>query len=327
MNNIDTIKPIFYISDENKNMIKNIENKLKLVNISGNTKRTNLKIKSKVRSIHSSLAIEANSLSLTAVENIIGNKLIIGERKEIQEVKNANELYENMNNYNWKDEEQFLKAHTIMMKYFEDDNGYYRNYGEGIKKGNKVIYTAPESRFVPSLMKSLFKFINNEDKNIHPLILSSIFHYYFVSIHPFSDGNGRMARFWVSLMLTKYNYKFEYIPIEEEIYLNQKEYYESISQCHVNGNANVFIDFMLKIINSSLEKTTHKTTQKLNNNQMKIIQLIKKDPFITKNKLASELDITYDGVKYNINKLIKMNIIERIGAANGGYWEVKDDNE
>ena len=108
-----------------------------------------------------------------------------------------------------------------MMKYFEDDNGYYRNHSEEVKKGNEVIYTAPQSILVPSLMKSLFNFITENEKEIHPLILSSIFHYYFVYIHPFSDGNGRMARFWVSLILTNWNSKFEYIPIEEEIYLNQ----------------------------------------------------------------------------------------------------------
>ena len=121
--------------------------------------------------------------------------MVLGDRKEIQEVKNANELYEHIDKYNWKKESDFLKAHTLMMKYFDDDNGYYRNHGEGVKKGNEIIYTAPHSILVPSLMKSLFNFITENEKEIHPLILSSIFHYYFVYIHPFSDGNGRMARF------------------------------------------------------------------------------------------------------------------------------------
>ena len=110
--------------------------------------------------------------------------MVLGDRKEIQEVKNANELYEHINEYNWKNESDFLKAHTLMMKYFEDDNGYYRNHGEGVKKGNEVIYTAPQSLLVPSLMKSLFNFITENENEIHPLILSSIFHYYFVYIHP-----------------------------------------------------------------------------------------------------------------------------------------------
>ena len=225
---------------------------------------------------------------------------------------------------NWKDEKDFLKAHTLLMKYFEDDDGYYRKHGEGVKKGDEVIYMAPNSLLVPSLMKSLFKFINEEQ--IHPLILSSIFHYYFVAIHPFSDGNGRIARFWVSLILTDWNDKFKYIPIEEEIYLNQEEYYNSIAQCHTNGNVNVFISFMLKIIYSSIKKnnkTTQKTTQKLNDNQIKILEYIKENPKITRNELANKLSISPDGVKYNLKQLVDKKIIERIGADNGGYWNIR----
>ena len=329
MKNTDIIKPIFCITDNNKKIMSEIENKLNLIVIDNNAKKRNLRIKSKVRSIHSSLAIEANSLSLESVESIIDNKLVLGDRKEIQEVKNANELYEHIIEYDWKSELDFLKAHTLMMKYFDDDNGYYRNHGEGVKRGNEVIYSAPESILVPSLMKSLFQFMTDNENEIHPLILSCIFHYYFVYIHPFSDGNGRIARFWVSLILTKWNPKFEYIPIEEEIYLNQQKYYDSIAQCHVNGNVNVFIDFMLMCINSLLEKITQKTTQKttqkikLNNNQLKIIELIKENPKITINELSKKLNITSDGVKYNLKKLVDNKIIERIGPDNGGYWKIR----
>lgn len=316
--NFDKIEPKFYISEDNKKDIKKIEKELSLINLNNK-----IEIKSRVRSIYSSLAIEDNSLPLESVERIIENKLVLGDKKDIQEVKNANELYEHMNEYNWKDEKDFLKAHTLLMKYFEDD-GYYRKHGEGVKKGDEVIYMAPNSLLVPSLMKSLFKFINEEE--IHPLILSSIFHYYFVAIHPFSDGNGRIARFWGSLILTDWNDKFKYIPIEEEIYLNQEEYYNSIAQCHINGNVNVFISFMLKAIYSSIKKinkTTQKTTQKLNDNQIKILEYIKENPKITRNELANKLSISPDGVKYNLKQLVDKKIIERIGADNGGYWNIR----
>ena len=317
--NFDKIEPKFYISEDNKKDIKKIEKELSLINLNNK-----IEIKSRVRSIYSSLAIEDNSLPLESVERIIENKLVLGDRNDIQEVKNANELYEHMNEYNWKDEKDFLKAHTLFMKYFEDDDGYYRKHGEGVKKGDEVIYMAPNSLLVPSLMKSLFKFINEEQ--IHPLILSSIFHYYFVAIHPFSDGNGRIARFWVSLILTDWNDKFKYIPIEEEIYLNQEEYYNSIAQCHINGNVNVFISFMLKVIYSSIKKinkTTQKTTQKLNDSQIKILEYIKENPKITRNELANKLSISPDGVKYNLKQLVDKKIIERIGADNGGYWNIR----
>lgn len=325
MRNIDTIEPIFYISDENKKCIDEIENRLSLIVINDNNKKRNLQIKSKVRSIYSSLAIEANSLSLNSVERIIDDKLVLGDRREIQEVKNANELYENIDVYDWKNENDFIKAHTLLMKYFDDDNGYYRNHGEAVKKGDEIIYTAPESVLIPSLMKSLFKFLNDKEKEIHPLILSALFHYYFVYIHSFSDGNGRIARFWVSLILTNWNPNFKYIPVEEEMYLNQEEYYNSIAKCHINGNANEFISFILNCINTALKKTTQKTTQKLklNDNQLRIMKLIKDNPKITRNELSERLNITTDGVKYNLKKLIDNNLIERIGPDNGGYWNIK----
>lgn len=99
-----------------------------------------------------------------------------------------------MDEYDWKNEDDFLKVHTLLMKYFEDDNGYYRNHGEAIKKKNEIIYTAPESILVPALMKSLFKFLNAKENEIHPLILSAIFHYYFVYIHPFSDEDEHLRQ-------------------------------------------------------------------------------------------------------------------------------------
>lgn len=199
----EEIKPIYNINEKFKKTILDINKEIKNININDKKRTEYLKLKSKVRSIHFSLAIEANSLSLKNVSDIINNEIVIGKKSEVQEVKNAVELYDNINEYDWKSEKDFLKAHTLLMKYFDDDNGYYRNHGEGVKKGNKIIFTAPESLVVPNLMKSLFTFINNCKE--HPLIIASIFHYYLVYIHPFSDGNGRIARFWVSLILKDYN--------------------------------------------------------------------------------------------------------------------------
>lgn len=158
------------------------------------------------------------------------------------------------------------------MKYFDEDGGKYRKHGEGIKRANKIVFRAPESILVPGLMESLFKYINKNEKVIHPLVLSSLFHYYFVYIHPYTDGNGRTARFWFSLMLTDYNEVFTYLTIEETIYKYQKQYYKAIDDCHVNGNTNKFISFMLKVIKETIINTTQKTTQKnLNVNQKKIL--------------------------------------------------------
>lgn len=320
MNFFDKIKPIFHFDDEMKKTIKEIDNKLNIIEINDRQKRKYMISKSKVRSIHSSLAIEANSLSLFDVENISENKQVIGKKHEVQEVKNAIEVYNNIHLYDYKSEKDLLEVHQLMMKYFDEDNGSYRNHVEGVKRNNEIIYMAPESILVPSLMKSLFDVINNSELN--NIILSAVFHYYFVSIHPFSDGNGRLARFWVSLMLINYNAKFEFVPIEEEIYLNQKEYYSSIAECHNNGNANVFIKFLLNIINSSLDKIIINSNFVMNDIQNRIIELITNNNRITQNEIANIIGVNVRTVKRNFKILIDNSIVERIGSDKTGYWQI-----
>ena len=316
----DKVAPVFNIDNEMNYLINEIDKKLNEIKINDKQKRKYMISKSKVRSIHSSLSIEANSLPLFAVENISYDKPVLGRMDEVQDVKNAIEVYNNIDKYDYKSEKDFLDAHKIMMRYFEDDNVGYRNHGEGIKKNDEIIYMAPESILVPNLMKSLFKYIN--DSNLNLLLLSSIFHYYFVAIHPFSDGNGRMARFWVSLMLKKYNKNFEFIPIEEEIYFNQEEYYNSIEKCHINSNANKFIKFMLNIINISLDKIIRSNNFVMNEIQNKIYELIASNRFITQNEIVDILGISIRTVKRNFKVLIDNNIIERVGSNKKGYWEI-----
>ena len=152
----DEIKPVFFIDNKMNDILNDINVKLKKINVNDKQKRKYMISKSKIRSIHSSLAIEANSLSLFDVESISENKLILGKKDEVQEVKNAIEAYNHINEYNYKSENDLLKLHELMMKYFDEDNGNYRNHGEGVKRKDEIIYMTPESILVPSLMKSLF---------------------------------------------------------------------------------------------------------------------------------------------------------------------------
>lgn len=316
----DKVKPKYYIDKEMNDILQDINEKLKYIDISDNQKRKYLISKSKIRSIHSSLAIEANSLSLFDVENISENKLVLGRKDEVQEVKNAIEVYNRMNEYNYKSESDLLKVHSLMMRYFDDDNGEYRNHGEGVKRNNEIIYMAPSSILVPSLMKSLFAYIANSDLNI--IVLAAIFHYYFVSIHPFSDGNGRCARFWVTLMLIDYDKNFEFIPLEEEIYLNQDNYYSAIAECHNNGNANVFIRFILKTINSSIDKLIRNSNFVLNDIQNKIVLLITNNNKITQREIANITNVNIRTIKRNFKILIDNSVIERVGSDKTGYWQI-----
>ena len=141
----DKIKPVFNIDYEMNNLLRTIELKLNQISITDKQKRKYMISKSRVRFIHSSLLIDANSLPLYAVENITFNKPVLGIMNEVHEVKNAIELYNHIDEYDYRSENDFLKAHQIMMEYFEDDNGGYRNHDERIKKEDKIIYMAPES--------------------------------------------------------------------------------------------------------------------------------------------------------------------------------------
>ena len=134
-----------------------------------------------------------------------------------------------------------------------EESGEFRRGEEGVFNGEQCIFMAPPARFVPQLMNQLFNWMKEAPGNVHPLILSSVFHYEFVFIHPFSDGNGRMARLWHTAILSKWKTVFEYIPIESQIEKFQDEYYDAIAKCHIDGTSTIFIEFMLSQIDKILD--------------------------------------------------------------------------
>lgn len=144
--------------------------------------------------------------------------------------------------------------HGIMTYRTVQESGVFRKGEEGVFSGDKCIFVAPPPNMVNELMKDLFSWLKSSKKNVHPLIRSAVFHYEFVFIHPFADGNGRMARLWHTIILYQWRKVFEYIPLESQIEKFQAEYYDAIAKCHVNGNSNVFIEFMLDMIDQILDE-------------------------------------------------------------------------
>lgn len=179
--------------------------------------KPHLRKNNRIKSIHSSLKIEANSLTFGQVRDVINGKTVFGEQREIQEVKNAYAAYERLSEINPYNIRQLKQFHGIMTKYFVEESGEFRSGEEGVFNGNQCIFMAPPAQLVPQLMDELFTWMKEAKDNVHPLILSSVFHYEFVFIHPFSDGNGRMARLWHTAILSDWKPVFEYIPIESQI--------------------------------------------------------------------------------------------------------------
>ena len=190
-------------------------------------------------------------MSLAQVTDVLEGHRVMGPPMEIQEVKNAILVYDKIGSFNPKNEKHFLKAHAELMQGLIVDNGDYRGKNVGVVSEKGVAHVAPPYRQIPRLMRALFLFL--KDKEIHPLIISSVFHYEVEFIHPFSDGNGRMGRLWQHVILAKYHPLFEYVPMESVIREKQKRYYDVLGECDHEGDSTVFIEFALQAILESLE--------------------------------------------------------------------------
>lgn len=247
--------PPYQITDQILTLVGQISEKIGSI-----TQRSNLDAKphlrknNKIKSIHSSLAIEANSLTLGEVKDVINGKTVLGAEKEIQEVRNAYAAYDEIANLDVYSLQELQRLHGIMTKYLTDVSGSFRLGEEGVFSRDTCIFMTPPAIFVPMLMEDLFGWMKHSQGKVHPLILAAVFHYEFVFIHPFTDGNGRMARLWHTAILTKWQPIFEFIPIESQIEKFQNGYYDAIAKCHRNGNSTVFIEFMLEQINAVLDE-------------------------------------------------------------------------
>lgn len=263
---MDNCKPPFVITNEMLFYIDSISEKLVNINGQGSlSAKPHLRKNNQIRSVYSSLRIEANTLSLSQVRDVINGQLVLGKQKEIQEVKNAYEAYEKISSVNPYSISDLNTIHAVMTKYLVNESGCFRKGEEGVFDGDTCIFMAPSAKFVPDLMEQLFSWINSEKKNIHPLILASVFHYEFVFIHPYEDGNGRMARLWHTAILTKWMPVFEYISLESQIEKFQDEYYDAIAKSHIAGNSNIFIEFMLKQIDDVLSSVVSENTKDTGN--------------------------------------------------------------
>lgn len=270
----------------------------------------------RIKTIQGSLAIEGNTLTTDQITAILDGKPVIAPINEIQEIRNAIKAYELLDNLNPNSLDDLLKAHLTMEAGLIDDAGHFRSGGVGVASGEEIIHYAPPAKRVPQLMKELFGWLNDTEE--HPLIKSSIFHYEFEFIHPFSDGNGRTGRLWQTLILANWRPVFKNLPIENIVYKYRKEYYRAIAISGGEDGCTPFIEFILGVIDETLalESRAPRSTRD------KILEQIRNNPKITRNDLAAILGITPDGVKYHLQKMTAEGVIVRHGSARGGYWKV-----
>ena len=249
---IVSVKPPYDITPKILKLISSISEKIGEVNANYLSRQSpQLRKQNRIKTIHSSLQIEGNTLTEEQITALIENKTVVGPQKDILEVLNAIKVYEKLDKYDFLSEKSFLKAHQVLMTGLISDAGKYRKQGVGIVKGTKLEHVAPPYKNVPYLMKDLFKYLKDSDELT--LIRSCVFHYEMEFIHPFLDGNGRMGRLWQTLILMSEYPIFEFLPFETLISKTQKEYYKSLAMSDKLGKSTSFIEYMFGVIDQSLE--------------------------------------------------------------------------
>ena len=326
-------KPPFEITSKIIELISNISEKIGEINsLQDSPHNILLRKENRIKTIHSSLAIENNSLSLEQITAIVDGKRVLGNPNEIKEVKNSVQAYDLLLSLNPYDEKDLLKAHKLMMQDLVERNGKYRTDGVGVFDGEKVVHMAPPAKRVPELMGDLFEWLKTSD--VHPLIKSCVFHYEFEFIHPFQDGNGRMGRLWQTVILKEWKEVFAWLPVETLVKENQKGYYNVLGVSDSLANSTKFIEFMLSVILNTIEEiiktenkenqnVTVKVTQKVTATQQKIIDAIKTNPYVTQEELANIVRIARKNIIVNMKKLQENGLIKRIGADKNGHWQAE----
>jgi Fic family protein len=317
------MKPPYDITPKILKLISSISEKIGEINANYLTKQSpQLRKQNRIKTIHSSLKIEGNTLTEEQITALIENKRVIGPEKDVLEVLNALKVYEKLDQYKFSSDKSFLKTHLELMNGLFESAGKYRNQGVGIVKGTIVEHIAPPYENVPYLMKDLFVYLKDSDDLT--LIKSCVFHYEMEFIHPFLDGNGRMGRLWQTLILMAEYPVFEFLPFETLISKTQDEYYKSLALSDKLGKSTIFIEYMLGVIEKSLENL-------LNYNSRVLKDIDRLEYFITlgikefnrKNYMNVFKDLSSATASRDLKKGIELNLLESIGNLNKTKYIVK----
>ncbi|UZH54861.1 Fic family protein [Salinimicrobium tongyeongense] len=316
------MKPPYEITPNILKIITSIAEKLGAINATYlNKPSPKLRKENKIKTIHSSLKIEGNTLTEEQITALIENKRIIGPKKDVKEVLNAIEIYEHLENYDPLDEKSFLKCHKDLMQNLISDAGKYRKQGVGIMKGSVVEHYAPPYQNVPFLMKDLFQYLQTSQEI--ELVKSCVFHYEMEFIHPFLDGNGRMGRLWQTLILMQKYPVFEYLPFETLISNDQEKYYSALSVSDKAGNSTAFIEYMLGVINRSLEELLNFTNRTLTEkDRLEYFLSLNKNEFTRKDYMEVFKDISGATASRDLKKGVEQKLFEKIGDKNKTRYKI-----
>jgi len=316
------MKPPYEITPKILKLLTSISEKIGEVNATFlNKPSPQLRKQNKIRTIHSSLKIEGNTLTEEQITALIENKRVIGPQKDVKEVINAIEIYENLEKYNPLSEKSFLKAHQNLMNNLIENAGKYRKKGVGIVKGTIVEHLAPPYENVPFQMKDLFEYLSDSEEL--ELIKCCVFHYEMEFIHPFLDGNGRMGRLWQTLILMRKYPVFEFLPFETLISKDQEKYYNALSECDNVGKSTKFIEYMLSVIDLSINELLTFNNRTLNQkDRLEYFIFLNKIEFSRKDYMDIFKDISSATASRDLKKGIELELFKRIGERNKTIYKL-----
>ena len=289
----------------------------------------------RILTIGSTTAIEGNRLTVQQVFDVINDKVVFAPLHDIKEVKNAFSAYGQIPDLDPYSIDDFLKAHRAITEHLIQESGQFRTISVAVvdSKG-KVLHSGTKFDEVPTQIAELLEW--GKTTETHALIKSSAMHFMIELIHPFRDGNGRIGRLWQTLVLSKWNELFEWLPVETMIYYNQDKYYHALQQSHSNTgipDCRPFIDFMLDIIGDAIVQYVESDEKDdsglgsglnggLNEIEKAILSLVRANQYIGVFEMAQKLSKPVRTIENNISRLKERGILSRIGSKKTGYWKI-----
>jgi Fic family protein len=320
-------EPPFRISNAAVNRVAQISELLGRWSVAGGASLApQLRRENRIRTIQASLAIENNSLSLEQVTAVLDGKRVLGQPREIQEVRNAFVAYEAMGGWAPDSRENLLSAHGQLMAGLMDAPGRLRRGDVGIYRGKKLVHMAPPASRLGTLIDQLLGWVERTD--VHPLIASGVFHYEFEFIHPFADGNGRMGRLWQTLMLARWQPLLAWLPVETVIRSQQQAYYAALAAADKASDATPFVWFMLDALHAAMGEavlghTSRSMSGKVSGKMSgKMLSAISVNPAITIPALAALIRVSTRTIERYLRALQESGQLQRVGGARGGYWKI-----
>ena len=316
------MKPPYNINATILKLITSISEKIGEVNANLMSRPSpQLRKQNKIKTIHSSLKIEGNTLTREQVTALIENKRVIGPKKDVLEVINAIKVYDHLTEYDPFSSESLLSAHKLLMQDIIKNPGRYRDQSVGIFDNSQVVHIAPPAGNVPLLMNKLFEYL--KDENELTLIKSCVFHYEIEFIHPFMDGNGRMGRLWQTVILLQEYPVFEFLPFETLINLTQEQYYNALATSDIKGNSTIFIEYMLSVIDKSLAELLNFNNRTLTEkDRLTYFVSLSRTSFTRIDYMNVFKDISSATASRDLKKGVEMNFFVKTGQKNKTMYQL-----